>query len=127
IAKVGDWLSFETEWRNVGTETATRVDVHDAIVPPAVSAFLPLDFGFLWPFQTGDWAKVTPAFKAQAPGWPAVNTATWTATWADGSVTTASAQDFVYIADGDVVPRGLAVRKALLSPAGGAMPGDIVT
>jgi uncharacterized repeat protein (TIGR01451 family) len=127
VAKVGDWLSFETEWRNVGTETATRLDLYDAIVPSSVSKFLPLTFGFLWPFQSGDWAKITAAFKAQAPGWPAVNTAAWTATWADGSKTTTSAQDFVYIAEGDVVPRGLAVRKLLVDPLAGAMPGDLVS
>jgi uncharacterized repeat protein (TIGR01451 family) len=49
VAQLGDWLSFETQWLNVGTETASELRLQDAITPPAVSSFLPLTFGFLWP------------------------------------------------------------------------------
>jgi uncharacterized repeat protein (TIGR01451 family) len=126
VAQLGDWLSFETQWLNVGTETAGEVRLHDYMAPPPVSSFLPLDFGFLWPFSTGDWAKTTAAFKSEAVASPAINTAEWTATWPDGTKTTQSAADYVYIVDGQIA-KGLFLTKRMMDPLPSAAVSDTIT
>jgi len=126
IAQLGDWLTFETQWTNIGAVTTNEVRVHDAIAPPSVSTFFPLDYGFLWPFQTGDWAKVGVTFKANDVASPAVNTASWTVTWPNGDKETRSASDYVYILDGEL-GKGLFIDKRLVAPQGGAVISDTVT
>jgi uncharacterized repeat protein (TIGR01451 family) len=126
VSNLGDWVSFATECRITGTEPATEVRLYDHIAPPAVSSFLPLQFGWLWPFQTGDWAKMTAAFKPQSVASPAVNTAEWTVTWPDGTKETQAAQDYLYIVDGEI-GRGLFIHKWLGDPLPGAAISDTVT
>jgi uncharacterized repeat protein (TIGR01451 family) len=126
VANLGDWVAFDTECKITGTEPAVRIDLFDHIAPASVSPFLPLNFGFLWAFQTGDWAKVTAAFKAQSIASPAVNTAEWTVTWPDGSKETKAAQDHVFIVDGDI-GKGLFMDKWLGDPLPNAVISDTVT
>ncbi len=96
------------------------------MAPPSVSTFLPLDFGFIWPFNTGDWAQVPRASRRTLSASPAINTAEWTATWADGTKTTLIAKDYVYIVDGEVGKR-MFVTKQLLDPLPAAAMSDTVT
>ncbi|MBN1402723.1 MAG: hypothetical protein JXA74_17915 [Anaerolineae bacterium] len=127
IAHLGDWVAFETRFDYSGSEAASRVDLYDYIQPASVSPFLPLQFGFLWPFQAGDWAKVTAAFKTQDTASPAINTAEWTAQWPDGSSQMKAAKDYIFIVEPGLGQGGLAVRKRLMDPQGDAAVGDVVT
>jgi len=126
VAALGDWVSFVTECTITGSEPAVRLDLFDHITPPSVSSVLPLQFGFLWAFQPGDWAKVGAAFKPKAVALPAVNTAEWTATWADGTKDTQAAQDYVYIVDG-TIGKGLFIDKWLGDPLPSAAISDTLT
>jgi uncharacterized repeat protein (TIGR01451 family) len=126
VAQLGDWLTFKTQWLNVGTETATEVRLHDYMAPPSVSSFFPLDFGWLWPFQTGDWAQLVASFKSEDVASPAINTAEWTVTWPDGIKETQFASDYVYIVDGQV-GKGLFISKTLMDPMPTAAISDTVT
>jgi uncharacterized repeat protein (TIGR01451 family) len=129
IALLGDWVTFETKWTNTGTATTHSLRLHDELSPAAVgpSPFFPLDFGWIWPFQTGDWAKNTTSFKTLSTASPAVNTARWTVTWQNGDMDGVTVQDYVYIVEPNLVPRGLAVSKRLVAPLPGAVVSDTVT
>jgi uncharacterized repeat protein (TIGR01451 family) len=126
VAQLGDWISFETEWRNIGTETASKVRLYDHVTPTSVSSFLPLQFGWNWAFGTADWAKVTAAFKTQDTASPAVNIAEWTATWADGTATAQTASDYVYVVDGPIA-KDVFLTKTLMDPLAGAVVSDTIT
>jgi uncharacterized repeat protein (TIGR01451 family) len=126
VAQLGDWISFETEWRNIGTATANEVRLYDHLTPASVSSFFPLQFGWLWPFQTADWAKNTTAFKTHDTASPAVNIAEWTATWADGTATAQTASDYVYIVDGPIA-KDVFLTKTLMDPLAGAVVSDTIT
>lgn len=116
VAQLGDWLAFETQWLNAGTETAAAATLNDYIIPASVAPGGPFGCGSWRTFLPGDWIRCTFVFVAQATASPAINTADWTVIWSDGTKETRSASDYVYITDGPA-GKGLFISKELVAPA----------
>jgi len=122
VAQLGDWFYFETKWTNTGTVAANQVSVSDDLVPASVVAG-----GFpLHVTWAGGSLSVGASFKTQDTASPAVNTAEWTATWPDGSKTTQTVSDYIYIVDGPIA-KDLFLSKTLMDPQPSAVVSDTVT
>ena len=125
VAKVGDWITFDTTAVNIGTETANMLRLEDRLSPPSVSSWFPQPPWIVTPFGPGSTVSLVAPFIAEAPAMPAVNTAEWTATWPDGSKETQIATDYVYILEGEV-GKGLYIDKRVVNPRDGFVISDTI-
>lgn len=125
VANLGDTISFETGVLNTGSETIQEVSWHDAIVPAAVSSYLPHFESFTAGIPGGSYLIWQLSDSALATASPAVNTATWKVTWPDGTEETHKVSDYVYIVDGQI-GRGLFVDKWRGEPTGMAAISDTI-
>jgi len=126
MAQLGDWVTFETKWTNIGTVTASSVSVYDHISPPSVSPYLPIQASVIGLCETGDRMELGVKFKTEDVASPAINTAEWTTTWQDETKQTDIVKDYLYVIDGQA-GKGLFVTKERIDPIGGADLGDTIT
>lgn len=125
VANLGDTVAFETGLLNAGSDTMQSVSLHDVIVPAAVTPQLPWFGNWAGPWPPASSLTFGMVFTAVGTGSPAVNTAAWRITWADGTVETRTVSDYVYITDGET-GRGLFIDKWRSRPAGTAAISDTI-
>ena len=117
VANVGDTVAFATGLLNAGSDTIQSFSLYDAIVPAAVTPQLPWFGNWAGPWPPASSVTFGMVLTAVSTGSPAVNTATWKITWADGTVETRTVSDYLYITDGET-GRGLFIDKWRSQPAG---------
>ena len=110
IAYVGDVVSFETGWTNLGSVAPILTKLVDTVVPPVPASLLPYSSIASPPPPFGDSFYLNFAVPDVAS--PLVNTAEWTLTWPDGTQETQSESDWICVLEPGTVPEGLVVDKS---------------
>lgn len=123
VASLGDPYQWESKWTNTGTVTASLATATDTQTAGCGRGPVWAAGGSIRP---GGWMKLMSNGFFTATCSPLVNTVEWKANWEDGTISTTTVSDFVYVVNGPV-GQGLVMMKELLSPLAGAQVGNIVT